>query len=104
MLSIGLVSVHSWLSTSASAARAEMPVFGNSCSGTSRLNWSYDVTAAIGVAIYSLLRTTWVSIDVKLPGRHETTARGALQDFVGVQFLTGGKVVPLDIVRQQPSN
>ncbi len=40
MLSIGLVSVHSSLTTSAAAARAEMPDFGNSFSGISKLNSS----------------------------------------------------------------
>jgi len=35
MFSIGFVSVHSSLMTSAEAARADMPLFGNACSGTS---------------------------------------------------------------------
>ena len=44
MFSIGLVSVHSSLATSALAARAEIPCRGNSFSGTAMLNSSYIVT------------------------------------------------------------
>src|SRR6516164_2343240 len=52
MFIIGFASVHSSLMTIASAARAEIPLFGNSFSGTSRLNSSYGVTFSIGVVIY----------------------------------------------------